>query len=393
METGNITAEHFKDDDAFLLKYVPGDAPRLRELRATIHGLNTNNLELVRFVLLVGPTGTGKSYVARVCAAHRRWLEILGSDEELDPGKNYPGGIAPLDDYLGRFGEKMLPAIPEGLVESELFGHVKGAFSGAVANNAGLFRDEGYQDILLDEIGEAPPFLQAKLLGVLEGRPFTPVGGNSKQMVKCDKRIFMATNRDLQKMVADHEFRKDLFFRIRRHTISMPPLSANPQLIPQIAMAILDRLGPKKFKGKPVPTFAEADKSWLQNQQWGGNVRELEEVIELWVAGGCVGSLQTIASTRHFGDQTDEIGRGVKGNLSVAVRSKIEEIVAGKRPSARTIQGFIDSFTSGVKAEVNTALCAWYRETKPSSEILGKLFPEMKLDSVRSQMSRGRRPR
>src|SRR5205823_5862228 len=124
-----------------------------------------------------------------------------------------------------------------------------------------------------------------------------------------------------------------------------------------------------------------------------GNVRELEEVIELWVAGGCVGSLQAKAAMRHFGNNIDEVGRGVSGDLSVAVRSKIEEIVAGRRPSTRTIQGFFESFTSGLKAEVNAVLCDWYRETKPNSEILAKLFPEMKLDSVRSQMSRGRRTR
>jgi DNA-binding NtrC family response regulator len=393
VEAANIAAAHFEDTDAFLLKYLPGDAPRLRDLRAMIFRLNTENLDLIRFVLLVGDTGTGKNHVARVCAGHRRWLQISNAKDELDPGKDYADGIAPLELYLDRFGEKMLPSIPHDLVESELFGHVKGAFTGAAKENSGLFRDKGYQDILLDEIGEAPAFLQAKLLAVLEGRPITPVGGGSKEKEKCDKRIFMATNRKLQNMVRSHEFREDLFFRIRRCTISLPRLAENPELIPAIAAAILDRLAPKKFKNKPVPTLSAADNAWLQKQAWGGNVRELEEVIELWVAEGCVGSIEAVAGTRHFGNQASAADTGFKRDVTVGVRSKIEAVIGGEQPSPGSISKFIELFTSDIKAEATAALSDWYHEANPNPDVLKRLFPDMEIGSVRTQMSRGRRSR
>jgi DNA-binding NtrC family response regulator len=394
VEAANITASHFEDDDAFLLKYLPGKAQRLRDLRAMIFRLNTENLDLIRFVLLVGDTGTGKNHVARVCAGHRRWLQISKAKDELDPGKDYPDGIAPLELYLDRFGEKMLPAIPHDLVESELFGHVKGAFTGAGNENRGLFRDKGYQDILLDEIGEAPLFLQAKLLAVLEGRPITPVGGGSKETEKCNKRIFMATNRRLREMVGNGQFREDLFFRIRRCTISLPRLAENPELIPATAAAILDRLAPKKFKTKPLPDLSAGDNAWLQKQRWGGNVRELEEVIDLWVAEGCVSSIEAVAAARHFSDQAfEDQNAGFEGNVTAAVLGKIEKIMAGEHTPPGTIQGFIELFTSGVVAEVNAALRDWYEENRRDTTRVLKLFPNMKLGSIRTQMSRGRKPR
>jgi len=387
------SAPEFRDDDPFLLKYLPGDTARLRELRGKIYCLNTDNLELIRFVLLVGDTGTGKNHVARVCAGHRRWLQIKNAKDELDPGKDYTDRIAPLELYLDRFGEKMLPAIPHDLVESELFGHVKGAFTGALKENPGLFRDKGYQDILLDEIGEAPGFLQAKLLAVLEGRPITPVGGSSKERERCDKRIFMATNRHLEDMVANNEFRQDLFFRIRRCVIPLPRLSDNPELIPAIAAAILDRFAPKKFKNGPIPTLSAADNTWLKRQPWGGNVRELEEVVELWVGEGCKGNIEAVAATRHFEKQSANSTVAVTGNVRSAVRGTVDRILSGKQSSPGSISKFVELFTADIKAEANAALCEWCDEADPGNEILKRLFPEMEIGSVRTQMSRIRRGR
>lgn len=392
MNAGILTpSAGFHDDDPFLSKHLPGAEASVRELRSTLHRLNTDNLELVNFVLLVGPTGTGKNHVARVCAGHRRWLQILraklGAKDELDPGKGYEDGIAPLEDYLDKFGEQMLPAIPEGLVESHLFGHVKGAFSGALKDNAGLFRDEGYQDILLDEIGEAPSFLQAKLLAVLEGRPFIPVGGSSKQIAKCDKRIFMATNRDLPKMVSDGGFREDLFFRIRRYTVNLKPLSDTPELISDIAAAIVDRLWRKTSRShtQPPPVLSAADRDWLKKQQWVGNVRELEEVIELWLSAEGPPSVEKIAATRHFATQRPNPR---PKDFNAAVRTSIREILGGKRKSPGTMSKFIDEFTADITVEVGAALHSWYREEKPSVDTLKQLFPDMEVSSVRTQMSR-----
>src|SRR5207244_2045714 len=146
---------------------------------------------------LVGEPGTGKNHVARVIAGHRRWLAVrpqpLETREELDPGRAEPDGIGPLDEYTNRLGEKVLSEITETIAESQLFGHVKGAFSDARRDSPGLFGDDGYDDILLDEIGDAALALQAKLLAVLEGRAFIPVGGTSKERKAVTKRILMAT--------------------------------------------------------------------------------------------------------------------------------------------------------------------------------------------------------
>jgi hypothetical protein len=162
----DMTIGTFRDDDLFLLKFLPGDDDYSRGLREAVFTLNTSsNLQLVKFVTLVGATGTGKNYFARVCAGHRQWRKFRESDESIEPGQTYPDGIGPLSLYTEKLGEQMLTALPDTLAESLLFGHVKGAFSDARKDYEGLFRDEGYEDILLDEIGDASPTIQAKLLG------------------------------------------------------------------------------------------------------------------------------------------------------------------------------------------------------------------------------------
>jgi Sigma-54 interaction domain len=379
----------FRDDDPFLLKYLPGTDTATSALRHNVYTLNTDNLDLIRFVALIGPTGTGKNHLARVCAGHRRWLDIQNSKEQLDPGKDFTDRIAPLEKYTTRLGDLMLSSVQEALAESTLFGHVRGAFTGADKNSPGLFGDDGYDDILLDEIGEAPLVLQAKLLAILEGRPFTPVGGSSKDRKVCDKRIFMATNRDLPEMVKLGTFREDLFYRVRRHTVALNRLSDVPSTIPSIAAAIIERLCPRKFRdahGRP-PVLSAADYEWMKNQQWDGNVRELEEVIELWLSEACPPDIRKVAEARHFAGQRLKT-RSTTQDVTAAVRTKIAEIISDRRKPPGTISKFVEEFTGDISTQVSSALHAWYREEKPSPESLRRLFPDMELTSVRTQMSR-----
>jgi two-component system response regulator GlrR len=171
-------------------------------------------------------------------------------------------------------------ALPENLLESELFGHEKGAFTGAVKNSRGLFAQAHEGTLFLDEIGDMPPSLQVKLLRVLQERQFYPVG--SEQPVSVDVRIVVATNKNLEELVRQELFREDLFYRIHVIPIELPPLRERREDIPLLADYFL-----KKFSTqmeKKVLRLAPAAVQRLMLHEWPGNVRELENTIEYAVA-------------------------------------------------------------------------------------------------------------
>ncbi|HSI61269.1 MAG TPA: sigma 54-interacting transcriptional regulator [Ideonella sp.] len=167
-------------------------------------------------------------------------------------------------------------AIPEALLESELFGHVKGAFTGAIANHRGLFQSADGGTIFLDEIGDMPAPLQVKLLRVLQERQVRPVG--AQQSVNVDVRILSATHRDLDAAMASGEFREDLYYRLNVVTLSLPPLSERREDIPLLAQHFLDRLA-RKYD-KRLNGFAPDAMTALATAAWPGNVRQLHNVVE-----------------------------------------------------------------------------------------------------------------
>ncbi|HET7910192.1 MAG TPA: sigma-54 dependent transcriptional regulator [Nitrospira sp.] len=171
-------------------------------------------------------------------------------------------------------------AVPETLLESELFGHMKGSFTGAVANKAGLFEIANGGTIFLDEIGDTTPAIQVKLLRVIQEREFRRVGGN--QDVKVDVRVIAATNRDLEKAVADGSFREDLYYRLDVIPIRLPPLRLRAGDIPLLVTHFLEKFA--KESGKAAPTIAPEAMHILLGHEWRGNVRELENLIERVVA-------------------------------------------------------------------------------------------------------------
>ncbi len=199
-------------------------------------------------VLVTGESGTGKELIAK--AVHR-----------LSPRAD-----GPLVDIN-------CAAIAENLMESELFGHEKGAFTGAMGRKTGLFEMAAGGTLFMDEIGELDPKLQGKLLRALETGTFFRVGGTQK--VEVNVRIIAATNKDLAKAVQDGTFRQDLFYRINTLNISLPPLRDRAVDIPLIADHFLHRYG-----GANPPKLSEEAVSALQAYQWPGNVRELRNVIE-----------------------------------------------------------------------------------------------------------------
>jgi two-component system response regulator PilR (NtrC family) len=180
-------------------------------------------------------------------------------------------------------------ALPDELLESELFGHMKGSFTGATANKKGLFEVASGGTIFLDEIGETSPAMQIKLLRVLQERKIRRVGGTEE--IDVDVRVITATNQDLEKLVAERRFREDLFYRINVIPIRMPALREKPEDIPPLAEHFLEKY--RGVMGKPIDGISKAAMESLESYHWPGNVRELENVIERAVAlemGSLVGA-------------------------------------------------------------------------------------------------------
>jgi transcriptional regulator with PAS, ATPase and Fis domain len=207
-------------------------------------------------VLVTGESGTGKELVAH--AIHRLSRRTAGHFVPVHCG-----------------------AIPEDLLESEMFGHERGAFTGAVASRIGRFKLAHEGTIFLDEIGEMSPKLQVKLLRVLENGRFDPVGSVATQQV--DVRVIAATNRTLDEAVVARQFREDLFYRLRVVPIEMPPLRRRREDIPLIVQSVLDQLAAKGLRPSVVtPAAMEV----LERYAWPGNVRELRNVLEQMVVLG-----------------------------------------------------------------------------------------------------------
>ncbi len=203
-------------------------------------------------ILLLGETGTGKEVVAN--AIHRQ-----------SPRKKEP------------FIKVNCGAIPENLIDSELFGHEKGAFTGAVNTKRGRFERAHKGTIFLDEIGELPPWAQIRLLRVLQTQEIERVGGSPP--IKLDIRVIAATHRDMQQMVNDGLFREDLWFRINMFPILIPTLSQRISDIPLLINYFLEKKS-KELGIYPVPEIAPEELQSVMQQTWPGNVRELENAVE-----------------------------------------------------------------------------------------------------------------
>ncbi|MFH1861627.1 MAG: sigma-54 dependent transcriptional regulator [bacterium] len=206
-------------------------------------------------VLIAGETGTGKERIART-------LHNLSSRAN------------------GPFVSVNCGGLPEGLLESLLFGHEKGAFTGAFRRTRGYFEEADGGILFLDEVGETPPALQVKLLRVLQERTFQRVGGNEN--ISTDVRLVAATNKDLETEVNQGRFRQDLYYRLNVITVALPPLRERREDIPLLARYFVDKYT-KAFKCKPLELTSEAI-ILLCQQPWPGNVRELENGIERAVA-------------------------------------------------------------------------------------------------------------
>jgi transcriptional regulator with GAF, ATPase, and Fis domain len=228
-----------------------GASPAMQEVFATIERVAASDVP----VLVRGETGTGKELVARA-----------------------------LHEHGARAGKPLLAencaAVPANLLESELFGHAKGSFTGAVADRKGHFEAASGGTVFLDEIGDMPLEMQAKLLRVLQEGEVRPVGSN--EVVEVDVRVVAATHRDLSAMVAERTFREDLYYRLAVVTIELPPLSEREG---DVRLLVEHLIGPISEEiGRPGARVTEEAMQVLERAPWPGNVRQLENELRRAVA-------------------------------------------------------------------------------------------------------------
>ncbi len=273
-------------DQTTALGDLVGVSPAMRDLFALIKRVGAGRSS----VLITGESGTGKEVVART-------LHFSGARAR--------GPFVPVN----------CTALPEGLLESELFGHVRGAFTGAHATKRGLFEEASGGTLFLDEIGDMGPMLQGKLLRVLQDHEVRPVGGNVS--VKVDARIVAATNRDLRAEIEAGRFRHDLYYRLNVIPIHIPPLRERPEDVARLANQFLRRHSPDRIR-----RFTPAALESLKRRRWEGNARELENFIER-VLALCDRDVIDSADLPELEAPTEAAPRGAHDALGFAVESRM----------------------------------------------------------------------
>jgi two-component system response regulator AtoC len=320
-----------------------GDSPVMRALLEQIALVGPTRTT----VLLTGETGTGKERLAE--ALH-----------ESSPRR------------LGSFVAVNCAALTETLLESELFGHERGAFSGAHARREGRFKTADRGTIFLDEIGEITPAIQVKLLRVLQQRQFERVGGN--ETLSVDVRVIAATNRDLREMVRERVFRADLYYRLNVMTLELPPLRSRKADLPLLIEHILPRLSLEL--GVPEPRVTPEAMACLTNYDWPGNVRELENILE-----------RSLVLTRGQAIGPDVLSLQLGGGRPAPPNAPAAAVTAPQVPGA--------SFAEIERHAIMTTYEACGRSPRRTAEVLG-LSPRTvfyRLREYRGGTGRRLRPR
>jgi PAS domain S-box-containing protein len=274
-------------------------------------------------VLITGETGTGKELIARAIhsASNRKDKPLIKVN---------------------------CAALPTGLVESELFGHERGAFSGAITRRIGRFELAHGGTIFLDEIGEIPPEVQVKLLRVLQEREFERVGGNTS--IKSDVRVIAATNRDLLKCVREGTFREDLYYRLNVFPLHLPALRERAGDIPLLAQFLLTKFAARI--GRRIESISRESMQRLQDYSWPGNVRELENVLERAVILSSGATLQIGALLDGKSTAFVPVATGledIERNHILTVLRQTNWVIEGERGAAKILQIHPNTLRSRLK--------------------------------------------
>jgi formate hydrogenlyase transcriptional activator len=313
-------AASFELEDATLAEASPEDEVRRLRLPSIIGNSPALGrvLDLVRVVaptdstvLINGETGTGKELIAE--AIHRcsnRWK--------------------------GPFVKVNCAAIPTGLLESEFFGHERGAFTGAVARRVGRFELASRGTIFMDEVGEIPLELQPKLLRVLQEREFERLGDS--RTLKSDARLIVATNRDLEAMVEEQKFRSDLYYRLNVFPIRISPLRERPEDIPMLVRHFVQQFSQRM--NKCIDVIPSEAMTALVQYPWPGNVRELQNIVERAVIRSIGFALKLSMEELHLRTDTRPLSNSGNGSLRSALEdTERREIVAALEKTIGTIGG------------------------------------------------------
>ncbi len=357
------------ENDAFLEHFLPGSNPAMNKLREIIARVNSrykNPPHMGRSLLLLGETGVGKNHVARVIAGHLYWLR--DPDLWAPPGSRQKTRTL-LEVTVEHFAELPLPTVPSELIESELFGHIKGAFTGAVADKEGYFGDEHIEDLLLDEIGDAPPALQAKLLQVLNDGSYKRLGALPSEPNFTEARILLATNRDLAGLVRTGNFRADLYWRIQHLVIPIPPLREQRDRITVLAESIVSGFVRDNGASSADLRLKPADLDWATRQQWPGNVRELERLLWRWVYEEGRYSLQEIQK-EYPEENLDSKDR------TASIKACVRERMLSALDRGKQLGSSVGDFSRGFERDVQLSLYELKNELNLDRQALTTLFAD-----------------
>ena len=300
-------------NDRFDFSNIIGRSPSMTKLFETVALVAPS----AATVLIAGESGTGKELIAN--AIHQN-----------SPRKDQP------------FIKVNCAALPETLLESELFGHEKGAFTGAIARKQGRFQLAHNSSIFLDEVAEMAPTTQAKILRVLQEREFEPVG--STQTIKVDTRVIVATNKNLEKEIQEGRFREDLYYRLNVVTVDVPPLRQRREDIPLLADFFLKQYAEKNRR--PIEGFTPRATDLLMRHDWPGNVRELENIIEravIMARGEMITPMEFPIDLQNLDEDLKASridltpGRSLKEVEKVVILRTLEEVEGNRTHAARIL--------------------------------------------------------
>jgi len=280
--------------DEFLDSILPGNGSAIRQLREHIFRVNTRASE-VRRILLLGDPGVGKSHIARAICQHHCWLtkrflktgkKCTTQNEEEARSKEQVAfrGIDILEQSGEPFADVLVPALEGDIGLSELFGHEKGAFTGAVRAKNGYFGQKQLTHIFLDEIGYASKPLQQRLLQICQSGTFHPLG--SEHTLRSEACIIFATNLNLKEAVRENEFQPDLYWRMLNYVISIPSLASRRDEIQEMIKRKIENLKEtvlKAISGDSQMQVSAEDMKWaVETYNWPGNVRQLLHCVDRW---------------------------------------------------------------------------------------------------------------